>query len=97
MFVCEGTFLQRDLPEEPVGHLSVKQAAEAAERIRAKGLLLTHLFPEYDRDEIEEEVKGKLFGTVVAGGDRIDLVFVNGSLPTRGIPRQEFPLVLLKS
>ena len=62
LFVCEGTFLERDLPENPVGHLSVKQAAEAAERIRARELLLTHLFPEYDRDEIEEEVRGSYSG-----------------------------------
>lgn len=62
LFICEGTFLQRDLPDEPVGHLSVQQAAEAAASIRAKGLLLTHLFPEYDRNEIEEEVKGSYSG-----------------------------------
>ena len=62
LFVCEGTFLERDLPEEPVGHLSVRQAAEAAELLRARGLLLTHLFPEYGRAEIEEEVKGSYSG-----------------------------------
>lgn len=62
LFICEGTFLHRDLPQGPVGHLSVRQAAETAEFIRAKGLLLTHLFPEYDRSEIEEEVRGNYSG-----------------------------------
>lgn len=62
LFVCEGTFLQRDLPRENIGHLSVMQAGKAAERIRAKRLLLTHLFPGSDRREIEEEAKGSFSG-----------------------------------
>jgi ribonuclease BN (tRNA processing enzyme) len=62
LFVCEATYLHRDLPKQPTGHLSARQAAEAARRIGAKRLLLTHLFPEYDSEEIlleAEEVLGQ--------------------------------------
>lgn len=57
LFICEATFLEKDLPTTPLGHLSAKQAAEAAEAIQAKRLLLTHLFPEYDPQVIEEEAR----------------------------------------
>jgi ribonuclease BN (tRNA processing enzyme) len=55
LFVCEASYLHRDLPKEPVGHLSARQAAEAAVGIRAGTLLLTHLFPEYHPEEVKRE------------------------------------------
>jgi ribonuclease BN (tRNA processing enzyme) len=61
LFVCEATYLHRDLPAEPTGHLSARQAGEAARSIRAKRLLVTHLYPEYDPASVLEEAKG-VFG-----------------------------------
>jgi ribonuclease BN (tRNA processing enzyme) len=55
LFICEASFLHRDLPADRTGHLSAKQAAQAAVSIRAKSLLLTHLYPEYDPEEIKQE------------------------------------------
>lgn len=62
LFICEATFLEQDLPKKPLGHLSARQAAEAATRIGAKRLLLTHFFPEYDLQAVAEEGKGSFSG-----------------------------------
>lgn len=64
LFICEATFLDRQIPEDDVPHLSARQAAEAAELIGAKQLLLTHLYPDNDpnhlRREAEPHYSGKL-------------------------------------
>lgn len=52
LFVCEATYLHKDIPKNSDRHLSAKQAALAASSIGAKHLLLTHLYPEYDLQEI---------------------------------------------
>lgn len=57
LFICEATFLHQDLPLQKIGHLSAKQAAIAAKEINAKRLLLTHLFPGYDPQEIKREAE----------------------------------------
>lgn len=57
LFICEASFLHSDLPPAPTGHLSAKQAAQAANSIGAKQLLLTHLYPEYDPAQILQEAK----------------------------------------
>ena len=44
LFVCEATFLEAQIPEDNVPHLSARQAAQAAEHIGAKALLLTHVY-----------------------------------------------------
>jgi len=63
LFVCEATYLHKDLPAQPIGHLSAKQAAEAAKSIRAKKLLLTHVFPEIDPQALKREAE-KVFHQV---------------------------------
>lgn len=55
LFICEGTFLRRNQPAQASGHLSVEQAAQLAEAINCRALLLTHLFPEYQAEEVRAE------------------------------------------
>lgn len=55
LFVCEATFLEAQIPEDNVPHLSARQAAQAAERIGAKALLLTHVYPDNDLEDIRRE------------------------------------------
>jgi ribonuclease BN (tRNA processing enzyme) len=66
LFVCEATYLQKDLPSQPSGHLSAQQAAQAARQIRAKKLLLTHLYPEYDPKSIQQEAESVFTPSIVA-------------------------------
>lgn len=57
LFVCEATFLEHQIPKDPIPHLSARQAAEAAEAIEAKALLLTHFHPDNDPELIAREAK----------------------------------------
>lgn len=68
LFVCEATYLKRNAPSHPTGHLSAEQAAVAAEQIGAKRLLLTHLFPEYTSAEVEHEARPHFSGTLYVAG-----------------------------
>lgn len=62
LFICEATFLESQIPENDVPHLSARQAAEAAERIRAKALLLTHLYPGNDPEAVKREAASHYSG-----------------------------------
>jgi ribonuclease BN (tRNA processing enzyme) len=64
LFICEASFLHQDLPAGRTGHLSARQAAQAAVSLRAKSLLLTHLYPEYDPGEIEQEAAAIFAGAL---------------------------------
>ncbi|USG68409.1 MBL fold metallo-hydrolase [Brevibacillus ruminantium] len=55
LFICEGTYLERNRPATPNGHLSVKQAAEWAEKLQCRSLLITHLFYQYEEEEVRRE------------------------------------------
>lgn len=68
LFVCEATYLKRNAPQHSTGHLSSEQAAVAAEQIGAKRLLLTHVFPEYDPEEVEREARPYFSGTLYLAG-----------------------------
>lgn len=65
LFICEASFLHKDLPTQPIGHLSAKLAATAAKRIGAKRLLLTHLNPDGNplliRQEAEQIYQREIF------------------------------------
>ncbi|NGQ96385.1 MBL fold metallo-hydrolase [Brevibacillus sp. SYP-B805] len=58
LFICEGTFLRRNKPQQPMGHLSVEEAASLAQALSCKALMITHLFPEYREEEVREEAAG---------------------------------------
>ncbi|MDR6224268.1 MBL fold metallo-hydrolase [Desmospora profundinema] len=64
LFICEGTYLHRDKPVAPMAHHSVREAAEAATRIGAHALMITHWFPGYDPKEIEREAQAFFTGRV---------------------------------
>lgn len=55
LFVCEGSFLEAERPQNPVSHLSVKETAMAAKQIQAKQLLITHLSPLAELSEVVRE------------------------------------------
>ncbi|WP_232697131.1 MBL fold metallo-hydrolase [Brevibacillus daliensis] len=52
LFICEGTFLDGYEPETPIGHLSVRQAANLAVELQAKSLLVTHLYHTYESEDV---------------------------------------------
>ena len=57
LLVIEGTYLHKDSPKEKRGHLSIREAAQQATRLRAKSCLITHLYPEYDRKDMMREAQ----------------------------------------
>lgn len=63
LFICEGTYLDHNVPNTPNGHLSVRQAAELAETYACRSLLLTHLFHTYDPDEVRRQAAAYTAGT----------------------------------
>lgn len=55
LFVCEGTFLERNKPADQGGHLTVKEAALLGQRYACRRLMITHLFPAYTYEEVLAE------------------------------------------
>lgn len=55
IFICEGTYLDGFEPNKPSGHLSVRQAAQIANDIKAKLLLITHLFHNTKEEDVYEQ------------------------------------------
>ncbi|AMA73500.1 MULTISPECIES: MBL fold metallo-hydrolase [Aneurinibacillus] len=55
LFICESTFTTEYVPRGKRAHLSAREAAQMAERIRAKQLLLTHLSPDIPRKKYEDD------------------------------------------
>jgi len=56
LFILECSYLERDKPSVPSGHLSTTDVVNVSNMLRAKHLLLTHFYPAYDEVEIEKEV-----------------------------------------
>jgi ribonuclease BN (tRNA processing enzyme) len=65
LFICEASWLEKDKGPEAVGHLTAREAGEIAKRANVKKLLLTHIYPEYNREELRKEAKSS-FGEEVA-------------------------------
>lgn len=63
LFICEGTYLDRTKPKTANGHLSVREAAQLAERLACRALLITHLYHAYEREEVEREADAYTAGT----------------------------------
>ncbi|QOS99775.1 MBL fold metallo-hydrolase [Brevibacterium sp. JNUCC-42] len=55
LFICEGTYLDGFEPNKPSGHLSVRQASQIAADIKAKSLLITHLFQNTKSEDVYEQ------------------------------------------
>ncbi len=64
LFICEATLPASYEEEASHGHLTSLQAGEAAERAGAKSLLLTHIWPTFDPEDILGEVKSVYGGEV---------------------------------
>lgn len=64
LFICEATLPDLYREEASHGHLTSRQAGEAAARAGARRLLLTHIWPTFDpekiRAEAEEVYKGEI-------------------------------------
>jgi len=56
LFLCEANILDKDMTET-VPHLSAKQAAEIALKANVNKVVLTHLLPEINSDELLNEAK----------------------------------------
>lgn len=55
LFICEGTYLDRTKPKTANGHLSVREAAQVAEKLACRALLITHLYHSYEQEEVLRE------------------------------------------
>lgn len=64
LLLCEAAFMDR--PDLPSGvHLSGRQAAEHASRAQVGSLMLTHIPPWHDPDEVREEAEDHFDGPVL--------------------------------
>jgi ribonuclease BN (tRNA processing enzyme) len=63
LLLCECNLLDKDLTKD-VYHLSARQVGELATSTGVKKLLLTHIWPEYDLEEVVNEVKRSFLGDV---------------------------------
>lgn len=57
LFICEGTYLDHNKPRESKGHLSVREAAQVAEELACRSLLITHLYAEYQVEEVKSQAE----------------------------------------
>lgn len=69
LFVCDATWLERDAPHPPGVHMTGAQAGAHAAAAGAKALLVTHVYPRIDRDEVAAEAAGAYDGTVLVARD----------------------------
>lgn len=63
LFLCECNLLEKDRTEDAY-HLSAKQVGEISSKAGVKKLLLTHLWPEYDINDLLNEAKAYFDGEV---------------------------------
>lgn len=63
LLLCECNLLEKDRKED-IFHLSAIQVGEIANASKVQNLLLTHIWPEYSKDEIIREVKTNFSGSV---------------------------------
>jgi len=66
LFLCEATMPRGFEREASVGHLTSRQAGEAACRAEVGELLLVHIWPTFDREVIVEEAREEYGGPVRA-------------------------------
>ncbi len=58
------TTLRAEDADVPVAHMTTTQVADLARRARVGRLVLTHLWPHYDRTQIKREVEGGFNGRI---------------------------------
>lgn len=57
LFVCEASWLEKDKGPESIGHLTAKEAGQIAKQANVKQLMLTHLYPEYNKEDLRTEAE----------------------------------------
>lgn len=65
LFICEASFLHQDFPSEEKGHCSAQIAGQVAEKLGAKRLLLTHLYPDYAPEDLQIEASNQFSSEVM--------------------------------
>lgn len=70
LFICESTYL-RNQPKNGDNHLYAYEAGMIAKNANVKKLLLTHFYPEIDKNEYLNEAKGIFENTDVAEEGKI--------------------------
>jgi ribonuclease BN (tRNA processing enzyme) len=75
LLIAEATLQDKDRSMEEMGHMTARSAAMLARDADVKKLVLTHIWPEYDRRETYHEAKSCYDGELVVGkrGLPIDL------------------------
>ncbi|GAB7388336.1 MBL fold metallo-hydrolase [Bacillaceae bacterium] len=73
LLLCEATYLEKDKPERPTGHLSAQEAAKVGERMRCKRLVLTHYFPGYARKDMYREARPHFSGKLTVAKTGLEL------------------------
>ncbi len=78
LFICEATFPAAYAKEASHGHMTSGQAAEAATGAGVKSLLLTHIWPTFDPEDILGEVKEIYAGEAALAREGLQLKFGGG-------------------
>jgi ribonuclease BN (tRNA processing enzyme) len=73
LFVCEATFPASYAREASFGHLTSRQAGEMAAKAGVKSLLLTHIWPTFDKEAILEEAKEVYGGEAAAAYEGMEV------------------------
>lgn len=69
LFICDATWLERDRPLPEDVHMTAAEAGAQAAAAGAGRLLLTHIYPTADRDEVAAEAAGTFDGLVLVARD----------------------------
>ena len=78
LFICEATLPASYVEEASHGHLTSRQAGQAAARAGARSLLLTHIWPTFEMEDILEEVKEVFGGEVALAREGMELQLGGG-------------------
>jgi ribonuclease BN (tRNA processing enzyme) len=68
LLMVEASFLEADKGENVPRHMSALDCGTLAERSKAKRLLLTHFWPEYDPEELRREAAKAYAGDIILAG-----------------------------
>lgn len=79
LFICEATLPASHVEEASHGHLTSLQAGETAARAGARSLLLTHIWPAFDRQDILEEAREAFPGDVALAEEGMELCLGGGA------------------
>jgi ribonuclease BN (tRNA processing enzyme) len=79
LFICEATMPASHAREASHGHLTSVQAAEAAEEAGVKSLMLTHIWPTFEMEDILNEAKEIYKGELALAREGLSVYLGGGS------------------